>query len=94
MTNKVLNGNLPKLSTKIRQRRTRFAGHFYRSKDEPVSSIVLWTPKHGSRKPGRPAITYTDILKMDTGLESPYFKSAMGDRKAWGTIVIGGHHST
>ena len=43
---------------------------------------------HGRRKPGRPALTYTDILKIDTGLESADFKSAMGDRKAWGTIVI------
>ena len=74
--------------------KTTFAGDCYRSKDEPVSNIVLWTPKHGRRKPGRPAITYTDILKMDTGLESTDFKSAMGDRKAWGTIVIRGHHST
>ena len=39
-------------------------------------------------------LMYTDILKMDTGLESEDFKSAMGDRKARGTIVIRGHHST
>ena len=65
-----------------------------RSNNEPMSNIVLWTPKHGRRKPGRPAITYTDILKIDTGLESADFKSAMGDRKAWGTIVVRGHHST
>ena len=36
----------------------------------------------------------TDILKMDTGLESTDFKSVMGDIKAWGTIVIRGHYST
>ena len=88
MTNKVLYGNLPKLSTKIRQRRMHFACYCYRSKDEPVSNIVQWTPKHGRRKPGRPALTYTDILKMVMGLKSADFKSAMGDRKAWGTIVI------
>ena len=40
----------------------------------------------GRRKPVRPVITYTDILKMDTGLKSTDFKSAMGDSKAWGTI--------
>ncbi len=39
-------------------------------------------------------LTYTDILTMDTGLESADFKSAMGDKKAWKTIVIRGHHST
>jgi hypothetical protein len=75
-------------------RRMRFAGHCYRNKDESVSNFVLWTPKHGRRKPGRLPLTYTDFLKMDTGLESTDFKSAMRDRKAWGTIVILGHHST
>ena len=30
---------------------------------------------------GRPALTYTDILKMDTGLESADFKSAIGGQK-------------
>ena len=65
-----------------------------RSNNEPMSNIVLWTPKHGRRKPGRPAITYTDILKIVKGLESADFMSAMGDRKAWGTIVVRGLHST
>ena len=54
MTNKVLYGNLPKLSAKIRQRRMRFAGYCYRSNNKQVSNIVLWTPKRGRRKPCRP----------------------------------------
>ena len=44
MNNKVLYGDLSKLSAKNRQRRMCFAGHCYRSKDERVSVIVLWTP--------------------------------------------------
>ena len=35
--------------------------------------------KHGKRKPGTPALTYTDILKIDTGLESADFKSLVSN---------------
>ena len=41
-----------------------------------------------------PALTYTDMLKTDTGLETADFKSAMEDEQAWRTIVIRGHHLT
>ncbi|KAI8506745.1 hypothetical protein Bbelb_151860 [Branchiostoma belcheri] len=39
------------------------------SREEIVAELVLWTPKHGRRKAGRPAATYIDCLKRDTGLE-------------------------
>ena len=29
---------------------TRFAGHCYISKDEVVSDLIMWTPKHGKAK--------------------------------------------
>ena len=70
ITNKELYGELPKLSDKIRQRRLRFAGHCSRSQQEPVSKLLHWTPKHGRRKPGRPALNYSDIPKQETGMES------------------------
>ena len=44
-----LYGDLPKISQKIRERRTRFAGHCARS-DEPVSMLVCWIPKHGGKE--------------------------------------------
>ena len=52
LTNKELYGNLPKLSDKIRGRRLMLAGHSRRSKNEKVSKLVLWTPRHRQRKPG------------------------------------------
>ena len=61
ITNKELFGELPKLSEKIRQKRLRFASHCSRSQQEPVSKLLHWTPKHGRRKPGRPALYYSDI---------------------------------
>ena len=92
MTNADLYGDLPKISHKIRERRIRFAGHCSRS-EEPASKMVHWIPKHGRRNPGRPALTYVDILKDDTGLEAADFRTAMEDRKMWKAITVRGHHS-
>ena len=45
--------NLPKLSTKIQQRRMLFPGHNYRNSElvQVASQLVLWQPAHG-RKTG------------------------------------------
>lgn len=93
VTNKALYGGLPKLSDKIRERRTRFAGHCSRSAKEPVSKLVHWIPKHGRRSRGRPTLTYIDILKRDTGLEVEELKTAMQDRKTWKAFVVRECHS-
>ncbi|XP_066304410.1 polycystin-1-like protein 2 [Branchiostoma lanceolatum] len=68
ITNKDLYAGLPKLTDKIRTRRLKFDGHYLRSKEE-VADLVLWIPKHEKRRPGRPAATFIDTLKKDTGLE-------------------------
>ena len=39
----------------IQVRRTRHAGHCWRSKDELISDVLLWTPTYGQAKAGRPA---------------------------------------
>ena len=44
-----------------------FAWHC-RGEVELVSKLVLWDPKHGQRKPGRPVMTYVASLTKDTGL--------------------------
>ena len=93
MTNKELYGDLPKITDKIRERRLRFAGHCYRS-TEPISRILLWNPKHGGRKAGRPHLTYIDLLKQDTGLEEADIKTAMLDRRVWRAITVRAKRST
>ena len=80
--------NLPKLSDKIRERGTRFAGHCSRSANEPVSKLV-----HGRKSRGIHTLTYIDILQRDTGLEVEQLKTAMQDRKTWKAIVDRGQHS-
>ena len=74
-TRRQLYGHLPPISQTIRLRRTRHAGHFWRSKDELISDVLLWKPTHGHASVGRPARTYIDQLCEDAGCtagELPY----------------------
>ena len=62
-----LYGHLPPITKTIQVRRTRHAGHCWRSKDELISDVLLWTPTYGQAKAGRPAQTYIQQLCEDTG---------------------------
>ena len=42
-----LYGHLPPITKTIQVRRTRHAGHCWRSKDELISDVLLWTPRYG-----------------------------------------------
>ena len=67
----------------IKERRTRFAVHCYRSKDEVVSGLILSTPKHGKAKVGRPSKTYTIQLTEDADCQLEDLPIAMEDREYW-----------
>ena len=45
-----LYGHLPPITKTIQVRRTRHAGHCWRSRDELIRDVLLWTPTHGSQK--------------------------------------------
>ena len=51
-----LYGPLRDISSVIREIRMRLAGQCWRSKDELVSDTILWVPKRGKAKVGRPYI--------------------------------------
>ena len=53
-----LYGYLPPITKTIQARRTKHARPFWRSKDELISDVLLWTPAYGQAKAGRPARTY------------------------------------
>jgi len=78
-----LYGNLLPISTTLKDRRLRFAGHCHRSKDELVSDLILWQPKHGKRTPGRPSRTFIDQLADDIGCARDDLPALMNDRMAW-----------
>ena len=78
-----LYGHLPPITKTIQARQTRHAGHSWRSKDELVSDVLLWTPAYGQSKAGRPARTYTQQLCDDTGCNPEDLPEAMNDRETW-----------
>ena len=51
-TRRQLYGHLPPITKTIQARRTRHAGHCWRSKDEIVSDVLLWIPAYGQSKAG------------------------------------------
>ena len=48
-------GHLPPITKTIQVIRTRHAGHCWRSRDELISDVLLWTPTYDWAKAGRPA---------------------------------------
>ena len=84
MTNEELYAGLPSVSSKVRSRRLKLAGHCIRHPEEEASKLVLWEPSQVRRNKGRPAVTYVDNLKQDTGMETTSeIRTAMNDRKSW-----------
>ena len=56
-----LYGHLPPITKTIPVRRTRHAGHCWRSSDELISDVLLWTPTYGRAKAGRPECSPEDL---------------------------------
>ena len=71
------------LTKSIQVRRTRHTGHCWRSKDEIIRDVLLWTPAYGQAKAGRPARTYIQQLCEDTGCSSEDLPEAMNNREKW-----------
>ena len=78
-----LYGHLPPITKSIQVRRTRHAGHCWRSRDELIRDLLLWIPTHGRAKAGRPARTYIQQLCEDTGCCPEDLPRAMNDREEW-----------
>ena len=68
-----LYSHLPPITKTIQARRTRHAGHCWRSKDKLISDVLLWTPTYGREKAGRTAPTYIHT----------YLPETMNDREKW-----------
>ena len=75
-----LYGHLPPITKTIH-------GHCWRSKDELVSDVILWTPTYGQAKAGWPARTYIQQLCEDTGCNPEDLLEAMNNREKWREMV-------
>ena len=82
-TKQQLYDHLPPISKTIQIRRTRHARYCWRSKDELISDVLLWTPTYGRAKAGRPARTYIQQLCEDMGCSPEDLPEAMNDREKW-----------
>ena len=87
-TKQQLYSHLLPITKNIQVRWTRHEGHCQRSRDEPISDVLLWTPSHGRAKAGRPkagwpARTYIQQLCADTGCSTEDLLEAMDDREGW-----------
>ena len=78
-----LYGHLPPITKTIQVRRTRHAGHCWRSRVELISDVLLWTPVYGRAKAERPARTYIQQRCEDTGCSPEDLPEAMNYREKW-----------
>ena len=78
-----LYGHLPPITKTIQIRRTRHTGHYWRSRDEIINDVLLWTPTYGRARAGRQARTYIQQLCEDTGCSPEDLPEAMNNREKW-----------
>ena len=76
-------GHLPPITKIIQVSRTRHGEHCWRSRDELISDVLLWTPTYGRAKAWRPARTYIQQLWEDTGCSPEHLPEAMNDWEKW-----------
>ena len=83
---KKVDGNytrMPPITKTFQVRRTRHAGHCWRSRDKLIRDVRLWTSTHGRAKAGWPARTYIQQLCEDTGCCPEDLPRVMNDREEW-----------
>ena len=80
-------GHLSPITKTIQVRRTRHAGHCWRSGDELISDILPWIPSHRQAKVGWAAWTYLQQLCDDWGCSLEYLLVAMDNRDGWREMV-------
>ena len=77
-----LYGHLTPITKTIQVRRTRHAGHCWRSKDELIGDVLLWTPRIW---PSKSRTTSSNIQQLceDTGCSPEDLPEAKNDREKW-----------
>ena len=78
-TKQQLYDHLPPITKTIKVRRTRHAGHYWRSRNKLISDVLLWTPLHGQAKAGRAALTYIQQVCKNTGCSFEDLPEAMNN---------------
>ena len=64
------------------------AGHCVRHPELVASNLILGEPKHGTCSRERPATTYIDTLRRDTGLSNTdEIRTLMNNRDQWRAAI-------
>ena len=83
-----LYGHLPPITKTIQVKRTRHAGHCWRSRNELIRNVLLWTPTYGQAKAGRPARTYSSSVKIrDVALKTCQRRWTIGRSGKRGSVI-------
>ena len=82
-TKQQLYGLLPPITKTIQVRRTRHAGHCWRTRDKLISDRLQWTPSRGRAKAGWSARTYIQQFCEDTGCSPEDLPEVMNNREEW-----------
>ena len=82
-TKQQLYGHLPPIMKTIKIRWTRHVGHCWRSRDELISDVLLWTPSHGWAKAEWPDRTYIQQVCVNTGYSPEDLPEVMDDWEGW-----------
>ena len=78
-----LYGHLPPITKTIQVRQTRHAGHCWKSRNELIIDVLLWTPTYGQAKVWQPARAYIQQLCEDMWCSPEDLPEAMNDREKW-----------
>ena len=82
-TKQQLYSHLPPISKTIQIRWTRHAGLCWRSKDELISDVLLWTPLQERANVAQPGRTYLQQLCSDMGCSLEDLLDVRDDRDEW-----------
>ena len=95
-TRRQLYGHLPPITKTIQARRTRNAGHCWRSKDEIINDVLLWTPHMANQKQdGQLEHTYSSyVMIRDITLKTCQRRWMIGRRgeRGSGISVLAARH--
>ena len=86
-TKQQLYSHLSLITKTIKVRPNRRAGHCWRSRDELIGNVLLWTPSHSLAKAGWPTRTYLPQLCADTGCNPEDMQEVMDDKMGWWETV-------
>ena len=78
-----LYSHLPPIMKTIQVRQIKHVEHCWRSRDELMNDILLWTSSHGQMKAGLSARTFIQKLCADMGCILEDLPGAMDDGEGW-----------